>query len=57
MSKEVNTIKYIKRLGFYFAEVQAHIEELENNSLNIIYKIELGEKVKHPKSLSLKQGI
>ena len=47
MSKEVNTIKNtLKDFGFYFAEVQAHIEELENNSLNIIYKIELGEKAK-----------
>jgi outer membrane protein insertion porin family len=47
LSKEVNTIKNtLKDFGFYFAEVQAHIEELENNSLNIIYKIELGEKAK-----------
>ena len=47
LSKEVNTIKNtLKDFGFYFAEVQAHVEELENNSLIIIYKIELGEKAK-----------
>ena len=47
LSKEINSIKtLLKSFGFYFAEVTPFIEELENNSLNITYVVDLGERAK-----------
>ena len=33
-------------LGYYFAEVETKLEKLENNKINLIYNINLGEKSK-----------
>ena len=47
LSKEVELIKsQLKLRGFYFAEVEAYIEELDNNLVNINYKIDIGDKSK-----------
>ena len=34
----------LKKKGYYFSDIQISIENLENNKLNIYYKIDLGEK-------------
>ena len=45
--EEVQTIiSTLKTLGYYFAKVNPYIETLDNNMVNIEYKIELGEKAK-----------
>ena len=47
LADEIQTIKNIlKEFGFYFVEVEPYLEKLENNTLNIIYDINLGEKAK-----------
>ena len=47
VSKDVTIIKFqLKKLGYYFANVDTNIEKLENNRLNLIYNIELGNKAK-----------
>jgi outer membrane protein insertion porin family len=47
LSEEINLIKsQFKQLGFYFAEVEAKIKELDNNLVDIEYKINMGEKSK-----------
>jgi outer membrane protein insertion porin family len=47
LSQEVNTIaSTLKSLGYYFSKVEPHIESLDNNMINIEYKIELGNKAK-----------
>ncbi len=33
-------------LGYYFSKVEPNVEKLENNKINIIYKIDLGDKSK-----------
>ena len=33
-------------LGYYFSKVETNIEKIENNKINIIYNINLGEKSK-----------
>ena len=47
MSQEVDTIEStLKTLGYYFSKVEAHIETLENNMINLEYKIDIGSKAK-----------
>ncbi len=47
LSEEVELIKsQLKFQGFYFAEVEVYIEELDDNLVNIEYKIDTGEKSK-----------
>ena len=47
LSKEIISIKtLLKSFGFYFAQVTPYIEELDNNSININYSIDLGERAK-----------
>jgi len=47
IKRDVNKIKSIYRdLGFYFVKIDAEIEKLEKNRVNIIYTIEKGEEAK-----------
>ena len=47
LEEEVKIIKStLKNNGYYFSEVSTYVEALENNMVNIIYKIDLGEKAK-----------
>ena len=39
-------INSLKSIGYYFADVQVFKEELEDNKIDIIYKINLGDKAK-----------
>ena len=41
-----NVIKTLRSLGYYFAEVKTSIQDLEDNKVNLIYDISLGEKAK-----------
>ena len=34
----------LSQLGYYFAKVENFVEENDNNSVNLVYNIELGEK-------------
>ena len=44
---DVNIIKsFYRSLGFYFVKIEAEIESLEKNKVNIIYSIDKGEKAK-----------
>ena len=44
---DLNQIKsFYKQLGFYFVKIDAEIEELENNRINVLYSIDTGEKAK-----------
>ena len=38
--------KYLKNIGYYFSDVSTIVENLDNNLIKIIHKIELGEKAK-----------
>jgi len=47
MSQGVDTIlATVKSLGYYFAKVEPIIETLDNNLINLEYKIDLGNKAK-----------
>ena len=47
LSQEVNTVQSIlKSLGYYFSKVDPHIEFLDNNMINLEYKIDIGKKAK-----------
>jgi outer membrane protein insertion porin family len=47
LAEDLELIKSQFRIqGFYFAEVDAFIEELENNLVNIEYKVNIGDKSK-----------
>ena len=47
LSQEEQRIKStLKKFGYYFSEVETYIENLENNMVNISYKVELGNKAK-----------
>ena len=37
---------YLRQIGFYFSNVSTVIENLDNNLVNVIHNIELGEKAK-----------
>jgi len=47
LTQEVKTIQStLKALGYYFAKVDPYIETLDNNMINVEYKIKLGNKSK-----------
>ena len=47
LSEEIKSIKsQFKNLGYFFIKVNTYIETLDNNLINIEYKIEIGEKAK-----------
>ena len=47
VKSDVNTIKaFYRSLGFYVVKIDASIEKLEKNRVNIVYKIDKGEKAK-----------
>ena len=47
LEKDSKSIKnFLKNLGYYFSEIDIQIEDLEDNKINLIYKITLGEKAK-----------
>ncbi len=37
---------FLKKLGYYFSEIDISIEDLQDNKINLIYNISLGEKAK-----------
>ena len=39
-------LKVLKNLGYHFSSIDIFVEELNNNKVNITYKINLGEKAK-----------
>ena len=44
---DINLIKsFYKSQGFYFVKIDADIEQLEKNKVNIVYRIDKGEKAK-----------
>ena len=47
LDRDFNKIKsFLKYLGFYFSKVDVDIKENENNTVDIIYNISMGEKAK-----------
>ena len=44
--EEISIKTTLKDLGYYFSEVETYIEDLDNNLVNIQYKIDLGNKAK-----------
>jgi len=47
IKNDVNQIKsFYRTLGFYFVKIDAEIEKLEKNRVNIVYSINKGEKAK-----------
>ena len=38
--------EYLKNIGYYFSEVETVVEKLENNLVNIVHKIDMGNKAK-----------
>ena len=47
IKKDVNHIKsFYRMLGYYFVKIDADVQELEKNRVNIIYSIDKGEKAK-----------
>ncbi|WP_440917918.1 outer membrane protein assembly factor BamA [Candidatus Pelagibacter sp.] len=47
LDKDKKKIKsFFKNLGYYFSKLEILVEELEDNKINLTYKISLGEKAK-----------
>ena len=47
LSKDLEIIQSLLRVqGFYFAKVETYIEELENNLVNVEYRVDIGDKSK-----------
>ena len=47
VKSDINKIKeFYRSLGFYFIEIDAEIEDLDNNQVNIIYTLNKGDKAK-----------
>ena len=47
LSKDKTNIQnYLKSIGYYFSKIEISLEELEDNKVNLVYKISLGEKAK-----------
>ena len=47
LSDEIKSIESLLRVkGFYFANVEAYIEELDNNLVNLEYKVDIGDRSK-----------
>ena len=45
--KDIESIRdTLKNLGYYFAEIDTSVEELENNKIDLIYNISIGKKAK-----------
>ena len=38
--------EYLKDIGYYFSEVQTVVENMDNNLVNVVHKIEMGNKAK-----------
>ena len=41
-----NITNSLKNIGYYFSNVDVYITELDNNKVDIIYEIKLGDKAK-----------
>jgi len=47
LTKDNDSIKSkLKDLGYYFAEIDTSVEELNDNKINLVFKISLGKKAK-----------
>ena len=47
VKSDINIVKeFYRHLGFYFSKIDLNVEELNNNRVNLIYKIDKGEKAK-----------
>jgi len=47
IKSDINLIKeFYKSLGFYFVKIDAEVEKLEKNRVNLVYSIDKGEKAK-----------
>ena len=47
VKSDINIIKeFYRHLGFYFSKIDLNVEELSNNRVNLIYKIDKGDKAK-----------
>ena len=47
LTDELKSIKTVlKNFGYYFATVEVYVEEINNNMVNLKYKIDLGDKAK-----------
>ena len=46
MDDKQNILKKLKNLGYYFPTVETYLEDLNDNRVNLKYKINLGEKAK-----------
>ena len=47
IKSDINIIKeFYRHLGFYFAKIDLTVEQLNNNRVNLIYKLDKGEKAK-----------
>ena len=47
IKSDINLIKeFYRQLGFYFVKIDADIEKLKRNRVNLVYKIDKGEKAK-----------
>ena len=54
ISEDRSLIKrYLKDIGYYFSTVETLVENLDNNLVKIIHNIELGDKAKYVRLLSL----
>ena len=51
--EEISIQTTLKNLGYYFSKVESYVEVLDNNLVNIKYKIDLGNKAKIKKLLLL----
>ena len=41
-----NIINILKELGYYFPEINTYVEKTNNNTVNLTYEIDLGDKAK-----------
>ena len=47
IKSDISLIKeFYKVLGFYFVKIDANVEKLTKNRVNLVYKIDKGEKAK-----------
>ena len=47
IKSDINRIKeFYRQLGFYFVKIEAEIEKLKKNRVNLVYTIDKGEKAK-----------
>jgi len=43
---KINVQRFLKDVGYYFSKIEISLEELEDNKVNLTYKISLGNKAK-----------